>query len=77
LEYGTDAVEVHQDAFKNNSNVLLIDDLLATGGTALAAAKLIEKCNANVIGIHFLIELVFLNGAAKLKNYPVKSFIKF
>lgn len=77
LEYGTDAIEVHQDAFKKDSNVLIIDDLLATGGTALASAKLVEKCGAKVAGIHFLIELVFLNGAEKLKDYNVESFIKF
>ena len=77
LEYGMDAIEVHQDSFKKDSNVLIIDDLLATGGTALAAAKLVEKCGAQVSGIHFLIELVFLNGANKLKNYNVLSFIKF
>lgn len=77
LEYGTDAVEVHQDAVKSGSNVLIVDDLLATGGTALAAAKLIEKCGAHVAGIHFLIELEFLKGAEKIIDYPVKSFIKF
>lgn len=77
LEYGTDAIEVHQDAFKKNSNVLIVDDLLATGGTALAAAKLVSKCEAKVVGIHFLIELIFLKGAEKLKDYQVTSFIKF
>ena len=77
LEYGTDSVEIHQDAFKKDASVLIIDDLLATGGTALAAAKLVEKCGANVVGIHFLIELSFLNGSDKLKSYNVKSFIKF
>jgi len=77
LEYGTDSVEIHQDAFKENARVLIIDDLLATGGTALAAAKLVEKCGARVTGIHFLIELLFLKGAEKLKSYPVESFIKF
>ncbi|MBN1406589.1 MAG: adenine phosphoribosyltransferase [Calditrichaceae bacterium] len=77
LEYGTDSVEIHQDAFKEDARVLIIDDLLATGGTALAAAKLVEKCGARVTGIHFLIELLFLKGAEKLKSYPVESFIKF
>ena len=77
LEYGTDSIEIHQDAFKKDANVLIIDDLLATGGTALAAAKLVEKCEAKVVGIHFLIELSFLNGDDKLKSYNVKSFIKF
>jgi adenine phosphoribosyltransferase len=77
LEYGTDSVEVHQDAFKKDANVLIVDDLLATGGTALASAKLVEKCGAKVSGIHFLIELLFLHGAEKLKNYRVESYIKF
>lgn len=77
LEYGTDAVEIHQDAFKKDSNVLIVDDLLATGGTALASAKLVEKCGAKVVGIHFLIELLFLKGVDKLENYQVDSFIKF
>jgi len=77
LEYGTDAVEIHQDAVKNGSNVLIVDDLLATGGTALASAKLIEKCGANVSGLLFLIELTFLNGIEKLKKYSVDTFIKF
>jgi adenine phosphoribosyltransferase len=77
LEYGTDSVEVHQDAFKKDANVLIIDDLLATGGTALAASKLVEKCGAKVVGLHFLIELEFLKGIDKLKDYNVESFIKF
>lgn len=77
LEYGTDAVEMHQDAVSSGSNVLLIDDLLATGGTALAAAKLIEKCGALVIGIHFLIELAFLNGKERFEGYRVHSLIEF
>lgn len=77
LEYGTDALEIHQDAFPDGKNVLLIDDLLATGGTALAAARLIEKCGGKVAGIRFLIELEFLNGISKLKDYAVESFLKF
>jgi len=77
LEYGTDALEIHQDAFPGGKNVILIDDLLATGGTALAAARLIEKCGGKVAGIRFLIELEFLNGISKLKDYAVESFLKF
>ena len=77
LEYGTDAIEIHQDAFPNGINVLLIDDLLATGGTALAAARLIEKCGAKVSGIRFLIELDFLKGIEKLKGYETVSLIHF
>jgi len=77
LEYGTDALEIHQDAFPGGKNVILIDDLLATGGTALAAARLIEKCGGKVAGIRFLIELEFLNGISKLKDYAVESILKF
>ncbi len=76
LEYGTDALEIHQDAVKPGERVLLVDDLLATGGTAQAAAKLIEKCGGKVTGIRFLIELTFLNGFQKLSDYQVVSFIK-
>jgi adenine phosphoribosyltransferase len=77
LEYGTDALEIHQDAVSNSEHVLLIDDLLATGGTALAAAKLLEQCGGTVEKILFLIELEFLNGIDQLKEYNVQSLIKF
>jgi adenine phosphoribosyltransferase len=77
LEYGTDALEIHQDAFPGGKSVLLVDDLLATGGTALAAAGLIKKCGGKVVGMRFLIELEFLNGISKLKDYAVESFLKF
>lgn len=77
LEYGHDALEIHQDAIEKGSQVLIIDDLLATGGTALAAAKLIEKCGGQITALLFLIELTFLKGKDKLDGYPVKSFIEF
>jgi len=77
LEYGTDMLEIHQDAVKNNERILLFDDLLATGGTALAATALIEKCGGVVSKVQFLIELSFLKGSKKLKNYPVDSLISF
>jgi len=77
LEYGTDALEIHQDAVKSGQNVLLIDDLLATGGTALAAARLIEKCGGTVAAISFLVELTFLKGIEKLKDYRVNTLIQF
>ncbi|MFI3301501.1 MAG: adenine phosphoribosyltransferase [Candidatus Gastranaerophilales bacterium] len=70
LEYGTDKIEVHQDAFFAGANVLIVDDLLATGGTAEAACKLVEKAGANLVGIAFLIELEALCGRAKLVNSP-------
>lgn len=77
LEYGTDAIEIHQDAFGKNDRVVLVDDLLATGGTALAAAKLIKKTGATIHEISFLIELSFLNAKEKLGSYPCHSFISF
>ncbi|MQK95298.1 adenine phosphoribosyltransferase, partial [Escherichia coli] len=77
LEYGTDTIEIHQDAIEKSEKVILIDDLLATGGTALASAKLIEKCGGIVKKILFLVELTDLNGREKLKNYDVFSLIKF
>lgn len=66
LEYGTDKIEIHKDALKAGDKVLIVDDLLATGGTANAACKLIKKAGANLVGIAFLIELCELNGREKL-----------
>ncbi|MFA6281920.1 MAG: adenine phosphoribosyltransferase [Candidatus Omnitrophota bacterium] len=77
LEYGSDSLEIHQDAFPKNSNVLILDDLLATGGTALALIELAKKLKANIVGVVFLIELTGLNGKNKLKDYPVYSLLKF
>uniref|UniRef100_A0A7C4YH18 Adenine phosphoribosyltransferase n=1 Tax=candidate division WOR-3 bacterium TaxID=2052148 RepID=A0A7C4YH18_UNCW3 len=77
LEYGEDALEIHKDAVNKGENVLIVDDLLATGGTSLALAKLVEKIGGNVVGIAFLIELTFLNGREKLKDYNVHTVIKF
>ncbi len=77
LEYGTDTIEIHQDAFKPGSTVCLIDDLLATGGTAAAAVKLIERCDVELDSILFLIELTFLEGRAKLAGQTVESLIAF
>jgi len=75
LEYGTDKIEMHKDAISKGDKVLLHDDLLATGGTAAATAKLIEKLGGEVVQVSFVIELTFLNGREKLKGYPVKSII--
>src|SRR5689334_22933619 len=75
LEYGTATVAVHVDALKPGSRVLLIDDLLATGGTAAAAAALVQKLGARILEISFLIELKFLAGREKLKEYPVRSLV--
>ena len=70
LEYGTDKIEIHQDAFPQGANVLVVDDLLATGGTAEAACKLVKKAGANLVGTAFLIELTALNGREKLIDSP-------
>lgn len=77
LEYGTDAVEIHTDAISKGDRVLLHDDLLATGGTSKAAANLIEKLGGKVVQISFIIELGFLKGREKLKNYDLKSLITY
>lgn len=78
LEYGSDTIEVHQDAIPKGANVLIVDDLLATGGTAEAACKLIKKTGGNLVGIAFLIELEALNGREKLKDVPkIVSMLKY
>jgi adenine phosphoribosyltransferase len=77
LEYGTDTLEVHTDAIKKGMRVLIVDDLLATGGTVGAVVKMMNKLKAKVVGILFLIELVDLKGRNKLKGYPIKSLIEF
>jgi len=77
LEYGTDKIEIHKDAITKGQNVLIIDDLLATGGTSEAAAKLVEKLGGKVAGLAYLIELSFLKGRDKLKNYDVYSLIDY
>jgi adenine phosphoribosyltransferase len=77
LEYGTDALEVHQDAISPGERVLLFDDLLATGGTALAACKLVERLKGEIIGVAFLIELLELKGRDKLKKYELFSLMKY
>src|SRR5438477_8825205 len=77
LEYGTATVAVHVDALKPGSRVLLIDDLLATGGTAAAAAALVQRLGAQILQISFLIELSFLHGRDKLKDYPITSLVVY
>jgi len=77
LEYGTDRIEMHADALTAGQKVLLVDDLLATGGTAQASCKLIEKLEARVETILFLVELSFLNGRDLLKGYDVQSLISY
>jgi len=75
LEYGSSALEIHRDSIKKGERVLIVDDLLATGGTALAAAKLVQKLGGEVIAIQFLIELGFLHGREKLQPYTLRSLI--
>jgi len=75
LEYGLDKIEIHKDAINKGDKVLIHDDLLATGGTAEAACKLIEKLGGEVVKVSFIIELSFLNGREKLRNYDVTSLV--
>ncbi len=77
LEYGTDSLEIHQDALAKDSRVLIVDDLLATGGTAQAVIKLVRSFKAKIIGAAFVIELEFLKGRKKLKNVPIFSILKY
>jgi len=77
LEYGTDTLEMHEDALKPGTRVLVVDDLLATGGTAKAAAELVQKLGANLTAFAFLIELEFLKGRKKLNGYEVLSLVKY
>ncbi len=76
LEYGKDTLEIHRDAFRKGDRVLIVDDLLATGGTSKAAIELVEKMGGKVVGLAFLIELVALKGREKLRGYPIVSLIK-
>ena len=77
LEYGEAIVELHQDAVQPGESVLLVDDLLATGGTAAAAVKLLDELGAHLVGISVLIELSFLHGRAKLTPHPVHSILTY
>ena len=77
LEYGTNTLEIHVDAIHKGQRVLIVDDLLATGGTALATCKLIEKLGGVVAGLAFAIELVFLDGREKLAGYDAKALVAF
>ncbi|MGH9789215.1 MAG: adenine phosphoribosyltransferase [Candidatus Acidiferrales bacterium] len=77
LEYGTDAVEIHRDAVRAGQRVLVVDDLLATGGTAAAAARLVQKLGGKVVGCGFAIELTFLHGRQKLEGLDVFSLLQY
>jgi len=77
LEYGKDALEIHKDAILPGQRVAIVDDLLATGGTILSAAKLVEQLGGTVVSINFIIELTELKGREKLSQYPVSSIIQY
>ena len=77
MEYGEDTLEMHTDAILKGEKVLVHDDVLATGGTASAVCKLVEKLGGEVVQCNFLIELTFLNGADKLNGYPIKALLQY
>ena len=77
LEYGTDKVQMHVDAVEKGEHVLIVDDLIATGGTARAAAELVESAGGEVVGLGFVLELSFLPGRAALEGYRVESLITY
>jgi adenine phosphoribosyltransferase len=77
LEYGTDTLEMHKDALDEGKRVLIVDDLLATGGTAAAAARMVTGLGGEVIGLGFVVELTFLNGRQKLAGYDVFSLLQY
>ena len=77
LEYGTDTIEIHRDAIEPGQRVLIIDDVLATGGTAAAAAALVEKLGGKVVALSFVIELDFLNGRSKLPSHHIQSLVHY
>jgi adenine phosphoribosyltransferase len=75
LEYGTATIEVHQDAFSPGERVLIIDDVLATGGTAQATASLVRRAGADIVGVAVIMELIFLGGRAKLSGEPLRALV--
>lgn len=77
LEYGTNTIEMHVDAISPGHRVYVVDDLLATGGTAAASARLVERLNGSVCGFGFLVELTFLNGRENLLGYPISALIEY
>lgn len=77
LEYGSDSLEIHKDSIKPGQRVLIVDDLLATGGTICSVAKLVEELGGEVVGINFIVELTGLKGRDKLKEYNVSSIVQY
>jgi len=77
LEYGTNTLEIHKDAIGKGERVLIVDDLLATGGTVTGTIELVEKLGGQVVGLGFLVELLFLKGRDRLKGFDVRSVIQY
>jgi adenine phosphoribosyltransferase len=77
LEYGTNVLQMHADAFERGARVLIVDDLLATGGTVAAAVDLVRHLGGEVVGLAFVIELTFLNGREQLGDYPIFSLVRY
>jgi adenine phosphoribosyltransferase len=77
LEYGSNTLQMHADAFPRGARVLLVDDLLATGGTIAAAASLVKQIGGEVVGLAFVVELAFLNGRALISDYPIFSLVQY
>jgi adenine phosphoribosyltransferase len=77
LEYGKDTLEIHRDAIGKGHNIIIADDLLATGGTAEAVTRLVEKLGGNVVGLSFVVELDFLKGRDRLAGYDVFSLLRY
>jgi len=77
LEYGTDSLEIHTDAIQKGENILIHDDVLATGGTIKAVTELVEKLGGNIVQVNFLMELEFLNGREKIKDYNIHSILNY
>jgi adenine phosphoribosyltransferase len=77
LEYGTDTLEIHADALSTGERIIVVDDVLATGGTAAATAALVERCGATLVGFSFLIDLTFLRGRTQLAGHRVHSVIEY
>lgn len=77
LEYGTDALEIHTDAIQKGDRVLIHDDVLATGGTAKAVCELVERLGGEIVQVNFLMELTFLDGREKIKQYPISAALTY
>lgn len=77
LEYGTNTLQIHTDAINQNERVIIVDDLLATGGTVEASIRLVENLGGKIVGISFLAELLDLNGRARVEGYPIHSLVQY